>query len=371
MAPISPLSNRLPATPTCTPSARICTPSVLYGGLSPWAETPATSRVQRQQRQQPAFFLEEGIGGPADPLVPGQVFQISRSSQSDASLSSSCSAETAPSANLPEVQALLSKDFLRKVCAPLFEEMVDAVQQALEVQVKTSGVPGNPEALARSFAAANQPCISLAEALRCQDESATSAGASTSTASSVSFTDTEASSTPPCPKPVALVLPGTETRRSSSSASCCSNEDEAIASPSAPEVTQSGTAAVAAAEGSCVAEQQAAQGIPVKRSTMVCHHWKSKGWCRLGTDCKFMHPEHKRGVGSGCVSNERVSSGRDRKHGRVCAGAVPLSKMPGGRPMAAGSQDGFYPPSLPTAASMGYGMQGFPQAAFWVFQSSP
>jgi hypothetical protein len=31
-------------------------------------------------------------------------------------------------------------------------------------------------------------------------------------------------------------------------------------------------------------------------STMVCHHWKSKGWCRLGADCKFVHPQEKRGV---------------------------------------------------------------------------
>jgi len=29
---------------------------------------------------------------------------------------------------------------------------------------------------------------------------------------------------------------------------------------------------------------------------MVCRHWKSKGWCRLESNCKFLHPEHKRGV---------------------------------------------------------------------------
>lgn len=34
----------------------------------------------------------------------------------------------------------------------------------------------------------------------------------------------------------------------------------------------------------------------VEKSNMVCRHWKSKGWCRLGTNCKFLHPEHKRGV---------------------------------------------------------------------------
>merc|ERR1712232_499538 len=33
-----------------------------------------------------------------------------------------------------------------------------------------------------------------------------------------------------------------------------------------------------------------------EKSIMVCKHWKSKGWCRLESKCKFLHPEHKRGV---------------------------------------------------------------------------
>lgn len=30
----------------------------------------------------------------------------------------------------------------------------------------------------------------------------------------------------------------------------------------------------------------------------VCCHWKNKGWCKYQQSCKFLHPEHKRGVGS-------------------------------------------------------------------------
>jgi len=30
---------------------------------------------------------------------------------------------------------------------------------------------------------------------------------------------------------------------------------------------------------------------------MVCCHWKNKGWCRYQDQCKFAHPEHKRGIG--------------------------------------------------------------------------
>jgi len=34
----------------------------------------------------------------------------------------------------------------------------------------------------------------------------------------------------------------------------------------------------------------------VDRTPMVCRHWKSKGWCRLEANCKFLHPAHKCGV---------------------------------------------------------------------------
>jgi len=33
------------------------------------------------------------------------------------------------------------------------------------------------------------------------------------------------------------------------------------------------------------------------KTAVVCRHWKSKGWCRLGDECKFAHPEHKCGAG--------------------------------------------------------------------------
>jgi len=34
----------------------------------------------------------------------------------------------------------------------------------------------------------------------------------------------------------------------------------------------------------------------VGKSEMVCRHWKSKGWCRYESLCKFSHPENKRGM---------------------------------------------------------------------------
>jgi len=35
-----------------------------------------------------------------------------------------------------------------------------------------------------------------------------------------------------------------------------------------------------------------------EKNIMVCRHWKGKGFCRMGDECRFLHPKHKRGVGS-------------------------------------------------------------------------
>jgi len=46
---------------------------------------------------------------------------------------------------------------------------------------------------------------------------------------------------------------------------------------------------------------------------MVCRHWKSKGFCRMGSGCKFSHPEHKCGVS--VPENGCAESGRRKKKG--------------------------------------------------------
>jgi len=45
------------------------------------------------------------------------------------------------------------------------------------------------------------------------------------------------------------------------------------------------------------------------KSAVVCRHWKSKGWCRMGTECKFAHPEHKCGAG--------ISSKKEKDKGSI------------------------------------------------------
>jgi hypothetical protein len=51
-----------------------------------------------------------------------------------------------------------------------------------------------------------------------------------------------------------------------------------------------------------------------EKSVMVCRHWRSKGWCRMEANCKFLHPENKRGVtapkaSKSCASNGTCTSG--------------------------------------------------------------
>lgn len=48
-------------------------------------------------------------------------------------------------------------------------------------------------------------------------------------------------------------------------------------------------------------KQKAATAKPeddTKKSSIVCCHWKNKGFCKLDSNCKFMHPADKKGVGA-------------------------------------------------------------------------
>merc|ERR1711887_171618 len=68
------------------------------------------------------------------------------------------------------------------------------------------------------------------------------------------------------------------------------------------------------------------------KSTMVCRHWKSKGWCRLQSNCKFLHPEHKRGIAAprGCNSGSTNDGGMSKA--AVCHGMNTTSDLPGDAP---------------------------------------
>lgn len=48
--------------------------------------------------------------------------------------------------------------------------------------------------------------------------------------------------------------------------------------------------------------------VDAEKSVMVCRHWKSKGFCRLEANCKFQHPDEKRGAKAPKSSVKAVSS---------------------------------------------------------------
>jgi hypothetical protein len=43
-------------------------------------------------------------------------------------------------------------------------------------------------------------------------------------------------------------------------------------------------------------EEDSESAVDAEKSAMVCRHWKTKGWCRFESQCKFLHPDHKRGI---------------------------------------------------------------------------
>jgi hypothetical protein len=56
-----------------------------------------------------------------------------------------------------------------------------------------------------------------------------------------------------------------------------------------------------------------------EKSHMVCRHWKSKGWCRYESQCKFSHPESKRGASANALmeNSDRPARRRGGKNRRT------------------------------------------------------
>jgi len=71
-----------------------------------------------------------------------------------------------------------------------------------------------------------------------------------------------------------------------------------------------------------IVETKSEDTSDVERSVMVCRHWKSKGWCRMESKCKFLHPDHKCGISAprpalapGASAEGEAEAGRRKKKG--------------------------------------------------------
>jgi len=145
-------------------------------------------------------------------------------------------------------EPVVSRELLRKVCEPFFDTMLDALQLALEQQQKQKY-----EDHMRSMQAMTQGRTTNLAPVPWVDDASTDIddfgpGAFASLLSGASSEDEKSQ--------IALAMP-----------------HEAVA----------------------VVPESLPQEAP-ETTTMVCRHWRSKGFCRMESKCKFQHPEHKRGV---------------------------------------------------------------------------
>jgi len=147
---------------------------------------------------------------------------------------------------------LISRDLLKSVCEPFFDQMLTALQHELEQQMQNQRQSQEQQVL--------QSLETLGD-VRCHRASLHYQQAS----QLEPLPDEESTDVDEAGGAFASLLSGT-----------CSEADasDVVVKP----------------------EIEDENVIESEKSTMVCRHWKSKGWCRLQENCKFLHPENKRGV---------------------------------------------------------------------------
>lgn len=207
-------------------------------------------------------------------------------------------------------EPVVSRDLLRSVCEPFFEQMLTALQEALEEQGKRQR-----EEQVRNVqnVAQCQNFLPLQRLDPTPDEESTDVEGFGAFASLLSG---------PCSSP--------------------STSDRSDIPTTRPSDLASGTFCQPLTQTHSLKEEPD-QISDQEKSTMVCRHWKSKGWCRLESNCKFLHPEHKRGV-AGTKASSTSSTNRGDISGSDCHGIRTTLKL-----SEALSNDG----QVPVAAASG------------------
>jgi len=164
----------------------------------------------------------------------------------------------------------ISKEFLRSVCEPFFEQMLGAVHQALVAQ--------SQQAMHMQGQRWHQmPPASTNQGLgRTCDERSTEEGSDNVSDSGGAFSTIFS--------PHSNLMTEHESVKYGVDVPTKANDEAKDI-----EMPRSGGAEM---------QIRKAAGEPSQAQATVCRHWKSKGWCRMEANCKFLHPEHKRGVGA-------------------------------------------------------------------------
>lgn len=202
----------------------------------------------------------------------------------------------------PTYAASISQELLRAVCEPFFKQMLYSLEQNLCAETH----PGSDLSMIAQTMA-NAASISFQSTFRSHSQSAVKLDQTLDEES----TETDDISAFPCLFSSSDEEDPTKIR---------SDEEESV--------------------GGFDAKPTNAESAPSEQdcSPMVCKHWKSKGWCRLGSNCKFLHPEHKRGVAAPKSGNGGGISGA------ACAN---MSNTASSQPLAADKEGNMLPVPAP------------------------
>jgi len=202
--------------------------------------------------------------------------------------------------NLDPKMPNISKEFLRSVCQPFFDEMLEAVYQAVLAQKHQTL---DPEDHGQSMEYKGAPGHSTTiGSLSCAELSSRP----TSLEDGSDVGDFGAFSS------VFAPITNDEDRFKGSHPSIPSDELSNAVSAVSNDVKR--------LQRDMEIEAVSEHGSDPDKSVMVCRHWKSKGFCRMEDNCKFLHPEHKRGVGPMIVNSTKAggvngSSSADMSNG--------------------------------------------------------
>lgn len=200
---------------------------------------------------------------------------------------------------VPAAEPVISRELLRNVCEPFFEQMLTALQQALQQQALQQQPQQIPQTMTQATKDASFQSVFSSTLMAMHQRTQLDA-----------MPDDESTE-------------ADEVGAFASLLSGPSSEGEAI---DVIEDKLYESEAVSPLAQSSMPSEDSEPNDPEK-SIMVCRHWRSKGWCRLQADCKFLHPENKCGVTAPKAGNGTGNHGGCIK-GAACP-SLTLSNMIG------------------------------------------